>query len=86
MTVNSFERDAGRTSVLLRRILDLLFAGLSSRRVTGLDNIPSDGGCLLVFNHLSNFDPPLIFTLLRRSDVTGLVAANYRRRANGDAD
>jgi 1-acyl-sn-glycerol-3-phosphate acyltransferase len=33
-----------------------------------------------VFNHLSNFDPALLFSLIRRPDVTGLVAANYQDR------
>ena len=66
--------------VLLRRALDFLFAVLTQRQVFGLENIPAAGSCLVVFNHLSNFDPPLIFTLLRRTDATGLMADNYRQR------
>ncbi len=65
--------------MLLRAILNFLFAVLTRRRVYGLENIPAAGPCLLVFNHLSNFDPPLLFTLIRRTDGVGLVADNYRR-------
>src|SRR5436309_11644833 len=66
---------------LLRDIINFLFAVLTHRAVYGQENIPGAGACLLVFNHLSNFDPPLIYTLLRRTDALGLVAANYRERA-----
>ena len=60
---------------LLRDIINFLFAVLTHRAVYGQENIPGAGACLLVFNHLSNFDPPLIYTLLRRTDALGLVAA-----------
>ncbi|MBN2240651.1 MAG: 1-acyl-sn-glycerol-3-phosphate acyltransferase [Dehalococcoidales bacterium] len=36
-------------------------------RIEGLDNIPPDGPVLLVSNHLSNADPPLISVTLRRN-------------------
>jgi 1-acyl-sn-glycerol-3-phosphate acyltransferase len=63
---------------LLRWVLDVLFAVITRRQVSGLENIPSSGACLFVFNHVSNFDPPLLFTYLQRPHVTGLVAADYR--------
>jgi 1-acyl-sn-glycerol-3-phosphate acyltransferase len=57
------------------------FFGLASRvEVVGTEHIPSRGGLVLVFNHLSNFDAHLIFSRLPRRDVTGLVAAVYRDR------
>lgn len=67
---------------LLRRMVNGLFALTTSRAVSGREHVPPDGvACLLVFNHLSNLDPPLIFGQLNRFDVTALVAAEYR--ANG---
>jgi 1-acyl-sn-glycerol-3-phosphate acyltransferase len=65
----------------VRTATDLIFRGLVRRHVVGLENIPESGAaCILVFNHLSNFDPHLLFTLVRRADATGLVAADYRPR------
>jgi 1-acyl-sn-glycerol-3-phosphate acyltransferase len=64
--------------VLLRAVVNFLFERLTQRQVSGLENIPARGPCVLIFNQLSNFDTPLIFTLMRRTDATGLVAANYR--------
>jgi 1-acyl-sn-glycerol-3-phosphate acyltransferase len=65
---------------LIRNIVNLLFMLLTRREVSGLENIPRSGACLIVFNQLSSFDTPLLFTLLNRTDTTGLVAANYRDR------
>jgi 1-acyl-sn-glycerol-3-phosphate acyltransferase len=68
-----------RTSVIVRagvaRVLDLL----ARRDVSGLEHIPREGPCLLVFNQLSVFDTPLVSTMVPRDDVTGLVARDYRR-------
>jgi len=63
---------------LVRLLVNALFELLTHRTVTGLENIPASGPCLLVFNHLSNFDPPLIFGQLDRFDVLGLVASEYK--------
>lgn len=65
---------------LLRKMVNLFFAAIVRRQVTGLENIPAASPCVLIFNHLSNFDPPLIFSVLRRTDVTGLLASEYRER------
>ncbi|TGA98139.1 1-acyl-sn-glycerol-3-phosphate acyltransferase [Sporolactobacillus shoreae] len=35
--------------------------------VEGVENIPNEGGVLICSNHLSNFDPPLIGILIKRS-------------------
>ena len=65
---------------LLRRMVQGLF-GLAVRiEVSGQERIPVDCGCLLVFNHLSNFDPPLFFALIDRPRLTALLAAEYRQR------
>jgi 1-acyl-sn-glycerol-3-phosphate acyltransferase len=65
---------------ILRYVLDPLYRLLTRLHVEGLANVPASGGCLLVFNHLSNLDPHLIMTVLPRRDATGLVAADYRAR------
>jgi 1-acyl-sn-glycerol-3-phosphate acyltransferase len=67
-----------RRARLLRRLLDLVFGAITRREVHGLENLPAAGRYILVFNHLSNFDPHLIFTQVRRPDCVGLVAASYR--------
>ncbi len=64
----------------LHSTLNALFGMLTKRQVIGLENLPTRGPCVLVFNHVGNFDPPLLFTLIRRRDATGLVADNYRER------
>jgi 1-acyl-sn-glycerol-3-phosphate acyltransferase len=65
---------------LLRAFVNLLFTILTRRRVAGLENIPAEGGCVLVFNHVSNIDPPLFFGLIKRPKLTALLASNYRER------
>jgi len=65
----------------LRVTVNALFALLTRPTYRGLENIPASGPCLLVFNHVSNLDPPLIFGQIKRHDLTALVASEYR--ANG---
>lgn len=65
---------------LLRRMVRGLFALAAEIEITGADNIPRDSGCLLVFNHLSNFDPPLFLAVIDDPQVTALLAGEYRRR------
>lgn len=63
---------------LLRHIVYLLFTRFTRLEVYGRENIPRSGACLLVTNQLSSFDTPLLFALVDRPDMTGLIAANYR--------
>jgi 1-acyl-sn-glycerol-3-phosphate acyltransferase len=65
---------------LLRLLVRFLFRLLTRLEIIGLDNIPQQGGCLLAVNHLSRLDPPLVFALARREDVTAMVADNYQKR------
>jgi 1-acyl-sn-glycerol-3-phosphate acyltransferase len=58
----------------LSRVLDVL----ARRRISGVENIPREGPCLLVFNQMSLVDTPLLSVLVPRPDVTGLVAKDYR--------
>jgi 1-acyl-sn-glycerol-3-phosphate acyltransferase len=69
-----------RRATVVKAVVNVLFALLIRRRISGRDRIPPAGGCLLVFNHLSNLDPALLFAMIGRPDVTGLVAADYRQR------
>lgn len=64
---------------LLRWTLYFLFRILTRLTVTGIENIPSEGGCLLTGNHLGLIDGPLIFCLIPRSDATGLVARKHQQ-------
>jgi 1-acyl-sn-glycerol-3-phosphate acyltransferase len=66
------------SSVVLRATVSFLMKLLARHEVSGLENIPRRGPCLLVFNQMSLFDTPLVSTIVRRRDVTGLVARDYR--------
>lgn len=55
----------------------ILFQFLTRCEVTGRENIPRRGPLLLVFNHLSHWDPPLMMSLLPRR-FTGLAVEGLR--------
>lgn len=63
----------------LRRVFVVLFRLFTHLEVSGLENIPESGPCLLTLNHLSIVDAPLIFHLMERPDVTAIVARKHRR-------
>jgi 1-acyl-sn-glycerol-3-phosphate acyltransferase len=63
----------------LRSIVRFLFALLTHLETEGLENVPSQGGAILAANHLSRVDSPLVFALIKREDVTGLVADKYQK-------
>jgi 1-acyl-sn-glycerol-3-phosphate acyltransferase len=65
---------------LLRQMVRGLFRLAARIDVVGAELIPAEGGCLLVFNHLSNFDPPLFFAVIDRPRLTALLAAEYQDR------
>jgi 1-acyl-sn-glycerol-3-phosphate acyltransferase len=65
-----------RTVHTIARLILKLFFRLT---VTGMKKLPSSGGYLLAVNHLSYLDPPLIFALLDREDVTALVTDKYQK-------
>lgn len=52
---------------------------LARIHVSGLQNLPARGPYIVVFNQLSLLDTPLVRVLIPRTDVAGLVAAEYRR-------
>jgi 1-acyl-sn-glycerol-3-phosphate acyltransferase len=62
----------------LRSFTTAVFNGLMNIHFSGLENIPSTGGCILATNHLSRLDTPLIFMAVDRVDLSGLVTHKYR--------
>ncbi len=65
---------------LLQRIFKLIGALFLKQRLIGLENIPKDGGYLLVMNHLSIWDPPVVFMHTPRRMVV-FVADKWRKNA-----
>ena len=63
---------------LLRQVMRGLFNILTRVRVDGLENVPDEGGCIIAVNHFSRLDPPLVYVLLKRKDVTGLATDKYQ--------
>lgn len=64
---------------LLRAVFEILYRVLSRRELLGAENIPASGGCLLVINHMSLVDAPLIFTTVKHPRMSGFVSTKYRR-------
>ena len=64
---------------ILRSLVRFLFEVLTRVKTEGLENVPIHGGCILAANHVSRLDPALIYVLLRRADVTSLVADKYKK-------
>jgi 1-acyl-sn-glycerol-3-phosphate acyltransferase len=62
----------------IRRVLTFLFNLLTRVEVSGVENIPLEGGLILALNHLSRLDTPVLgITCPRR--VYGFVAKKYQR-------
>lgn len=54
----------------IARLAVIIFFKVFTRwKVIGLENIPTEGGVLLVSNHLSNADPPLLSVTLKRNTL-----------------
>ncbi|MBP1764739.1 MAG: plsC [Firmicutes bacterium] len=51
----------------LRIIFSFILTVFFRWKVTGLDNIPKQGGVLICANHISNLDPPVIATAVPRA-------------------
>jgi len=61
-----------------RWLSNAAFTLLSTRKIKGLENIPPQGPYILVSNHLSRVDAPLLLTVIKNNNVTGWAAAKYR--------
>lgn len=55
------------------------FSLFSIRAIKGLENVPSQGPYILVSNHLSRVDAPLLLTYIKNNNVTGWAADKYRK-------
>jgi 1-acyl-sn-glycerol-3-phosphate acyltransferase len=54
---------------IARFAIILFFKVFTRWKVVGLNNIPSDGALLIVSNHISNADPPLLSVTLKRDTI-----------------
>lgn len=60
-------------------VFRILFVLLTRVQVTGRENIPQNEGYLAAANHLSIIEVPLVYCLIDRRDVTGLVARKHHK-------
>jgi 1-acyl-sn-glycerol-3-phosphate acyltransferase len=58
---------------------DLIYALVSRVELKGKENILMQGAVLVVTNHLSYADPPLIYITMRRPDMVVLAADTYKK-------
>jgi 1-acyl-sn-glycerol-3-phosphate acyltransferase len=63
----------------LHWLFDTLFAVLTARDVEGLDRLPADGPYILATNHLSLYDPALIYGLIGDERFSGWAAEKWER-------
>jgi len=66
---------------LARFLVWSIFKLTSRIEVEGFDNLPAQGGYVIVSNHIGRLDAPLVFYLLERQDIIMLVAEKYRDSA-----
>jgi 1-acyl-sn-glycerol-3-phosphate acyltransferase len=64
---------------VLRFVISGLYKLLTRLEISGLENVPEKGSFILAVNHLSRLDPPLVYVLLKRKDITGLAADKYKK-------
>ena len=60
-------------------VFRILFFLLTRLQVEGKENLPQDGGYIAAANHLSVIEVPLVYCLINRYDVSGLVAKKHRK-------
>lgn len=75
-TITGGKKDRGYWMV--RKVFDLIYRVLARIKVVGRENLDVEGPCLVIMNHLSVFDPPLLGILLPRRGWA-LAAEKYRR-------
>jgi 1-acyl-sn-glycerol-3-phosphate acyltransferase len=61
----------------MRTVIGWLFGLLSRVEVVGAEHIPMEGGCLLVLNHISRLDTPLLLVASPRR-IYPLAADKYK--------
>lgn len=63
----------------IRGFLRIVFKLLSRLEVTGLENVLTPGPHILVANHMSYIDPPLLYNIMGGDHITGWAADKYRK-------
>ena len=61
--------EINRAYARIRRFLICLFHLIFPMKVTGVENLPAEGACILCSNHLSDWDPFLLACALPRQVV-----------------
>lgn len=64
---------------VLKGLLRIFFTIFARLEVTGIDLVPEYGPYLLAANHMSYFDPPLLYLLVGGDHIAGFVAEKYKR-------
>lgn len=64
---------------ILKLGFEILYSIFSRRSLVGEHNLPTSGGCILVVNHMSLVDAPLLFTLIKHPKLSGFIANKYHR-------
>lgn len=62
---------------IVRIIISLIYRLLARMEVVGTENVPQEGPCIVICNHLSSFDPPLLLVAVPLR-MTVLAADKYR--------
>lgn len=63
---------------IVRMIISLVYRLLARIEIVGAENVPQEGPCIVICNHLSRFDPPLLLVALPLR-MTVLAADKYQR-------
>ncbi len=63
---------------LLRNSVAFLFRTLTIVEVVGIENMPTQGGCLVCVNHLAVYDPVIVYLYCGRNDLSALVAKKHQ--------
>jgi len=61
----------------MRQVIGAIFQLLTRMEVKGVENIPKEGGCLLVTNHISRLDTPALLVAAQRR-IYPLAADKYK--------
>lgn len=67
------------THILFCGIFRVLFFLLTRVQVSGKKYFPETGGYIVAANHLSIIEVPLVYCLINRENVTGLVAKKHQK-------
>ncbi|HID62713.1 MAG TPA: 1-acyl-sn-glycerol-3-phosphate acyltransferase [Anaerolineae bacterium] len=62
---------------IVKMIISLIFRLLARIEIVGVENVPQEGPYIVICNHLSRFDPPLLLIALP-ARMTVLAANKYR--------